>query len=168
MNDAELQELLDKMVAGRLSSQDEQRWSALLTQRPELEEEVALAEALRVLPKPPSVSSNFSSLVLQEVRRTKVGRNRSHTGGWLFLSRFLKLGATAAVVVLLAFSVSQRREVSQSRDAVETIASSVQAITHSPEVEAENTLAVFRDFEAIRQLPNTPGLDDRFLSALAR
>jgi hypothetical protein len=69
MNEADLQELIDKAVAGRLSREEEQRWNALLVERPELEDEIALGEALQALPKPPAVASNFSALVMQEIRR---------------------------------------------------------------------------------------------------
>jgi anti-sigma factor RsiW len=169
MNDADLQELLDKVMAGRLSPDEKRRWNALLAERPELEEEVALAEALRILPGPPPVSSNFTSLVMQEVRRTQMESTRPERRPWFPLLRLLRVGATVAVATVLVFTVVQRREGKQAREAAETIAASVQAVTYSPDAETENALAVFRDFEAIRQLPpNTPGLDDKFLSALAK
>jgi len=176
MNDADLQELLDKVVAGRLSPEEERRWNALMAERPELEDEVALGEALRALPAPPAVSSNFTSLVMQEVRQTATESARP-VKSWWRLPRLVGFGATAAIAALIVFNVVQRREVEQAQieeakhaeAAAARIAARVRAVTSSPEAEAENMLDVFRDFEAIRQLPpNTPGLDEAFLSALAK
>ena len=173
MNDSDLQELLDKVVAERLTPEEKRRWDALLAERPELEEELALAEALRALRPPPSVSSNFTSLVMQEIRRTE-SKQSIRRPSWLRWPGLIRIAATgAAVIIAVTFTVVRQQEAKEARQAAETIAASFQAVTRSPqaqaEAEAENALAVFRDFEAIRQLPpNTPGVDDSFLSALGK
>jgi hypothetical protein len=173
MNDSDLQELLDKVVAGRLTPEEEQRWNRLLAQRPELEEELALAEAIRALPSPPPVSSNFTSLVMQEIRRAEASEKRAARPLW---PRLIRLAAAAVVLALGAFTFVQHQEVKQAQQAADilsanikaaqALAATVKAVKNTPDAETENALSVFRDFEAIRQLPpNTPGVDDGFLSA---
>jgi hypothetical protein len=172
MNEAEVQELIDKVVAGRLTREEQQRWSALLAQRPELEEEAALGNALRALPQPPAVSSNFTSLVMQEIQRSEP---RSQSWWERFrLPRLARIGALGTAMVLVAFTLIQKhnreleRQFAQAEEAAQTVATA-QAVTHWRGVETENALEVFQNFEAIRQLPpNTPGVDTALLGALAK
>jgi anti-sigma factor RsiW len=170
MNEENVQELIDKVVAGRLLPEEEQRWNALLAERPELEEEVALAESLRALPAPPQVSTNFTALVMQQIARPKVKREAASPWlQWFRWPRFSRIAATAVVLLGINFAVIQHRKAANAEQAAQIIANSVQAITPAPEVEIESVITVFKDFEAISRLPaSSSKVDYTLLAALQK
>jgi anti-sigma factor RsiW len=165
MNEPDLQELIDKAATGRLSGEEEKRWSALLAERPELEEELALAEALQALPAPPPVSSNFTALVMQELRRIESAPAESSRRSRFQWPRFARLTATAAIVFGIAITLRHQREIQRAEMAAQTISDGVKVITPALEIAPESLVTVFQDFDAIRRLPAMP-VDEKLLAAL--
>jgi anti-sigma factor RsiW len=164
-----LDELKDGAMAGRLSPEEEREWTRLVAEEPELEAEVALGRALQALPEPPLVSTNFTTRVLEEVRR---GERRSMAQGtdwmgWLRSLRFARVASAAVVVGGLCFATLQQRRNSERdvADAVRTFAGGVSAVAPAPEAEA--MVSVFQDFDAIRRLPGSGSdVDYGLLAAL--
>lgn len=166
MNDSDLQDLMDKAMAGRLSPEEEQRWSALLAQRPELEEEIALGDALQALPKPPSVSSNFTALVMREIQRDNITDRSKPWFSWLRWPTLARITATAVVALGIALTVQHQREAQRTEVAAQTIANGVKIVAPSISTQPESVLTVLKDFEAIRRLP-APPVDENLLAALS-
>src|ERR1700759_4843092 len=97
MSDAEFNELIDKAMAGRLTPEEEFRWNALLAERPDLEENVAVGRALGALPAPPAVSSTFTALVLDGIRQDERRGERSETPSWWSLPRWRGFANISAI-----------------------------------------------------------------------
>jgi len=168
MKNPDIEELIDKVMAGRLTAEEERRWAALVLQQPDLEENMALGEALRNLSPPPEVSSNFTSRVLEELNRPA---RTDRADGWLEWLRwpgFARLTGAAAVLAvgfIVLQNQHQRRE--QMDKTVRTFAGVVSAVApNQPSAQPEAVVAVLKDFEAIRRLPDSAPVDYGLLAAL--
>lgn len=147
-------ELIDKAMAGRLNREEQRLWEALLAERPELEAELEIGRALRAMPNPPAVSTNFTSLVLQEVRKSADAPGGGWLG-WLRLPRLAWIGGVAAVALGIGGTLVQR-EVEQRRVAqsLRSFTSGISAVAAKAEgARPEVVVTVLRDFEAIQRLP---------------
>src|SRR5690348_16115775 len=102
-------ELIDKAMAGRLNAEEQRLWEALLAERPDLEAELKIGRALRAMPKPPAVSSNFTSLVLQEINRAAPERRSSWNFDWLSWPRLVRLGGVAIIALGIGVQVAHQR-----------------------------------------------------------
>src|SRR3954467_9352329 len=114
-------ELIDKAMAGRLNAEEQRLWAALVVERPELEAEVEIGRALRTMPKPPAVSSNFTALVLQEIN--KVVPERA-VASWAELFRWPRLARwTGVAVVVVGIAVGVTHQRNEKRQVAETVKS---------------------------------------------
>src|SRR5688572_21751319 len=109
-------ELIDKAMAGRLNADEQRLWDALLAERPDLEAELQIGRALRGMPKPPPVSTNFTALVLQQVNQTAPNTQTQSVGwsDWLRWPRFARIAGVAVVTVGIGATLIHR-EVEQRR-----------------------------------------------------
>jgi hypothetical protein len=177
MNDGDFSELIDKAMAGRLTPGEEIRWRALLAERPELEEDLAVGRALQALPPPPPVSSNFTALVLRQIRHderaTARGAERGNAHRWFHWPGWARVVAMAAVAAVLAFAGLQFHQ-QQLRDehdvtiAARTFVGEINKVAETHEAPApEAVVAVFKDFNAIRNLSeSSEAVDYDLLKAL--
>lgn len=167
MNEAEINELIDKAVAGRLSVDEEIQWAALLAERPELEEYLAVGQGLRGLPEPPAVSTNFTARVLQQIEMDARAEQRARPVGWFRWPRLARVAATAAFVFAVALGSLKMRTQTELAEAALKFERSVNALAMENR-EPEAVVAVFKNFEAIRQLPDSAaGVDSVLLGALS-
>src|SRR6185436_21164929 len=97
MKNFEENELIDKAMAGRLNAEEQRLWEALLAERPELEAELEIGRALRSMPKPPAVSSNFTGLVLQEINKPARERSSGWGVNWLSWPRLVRAAGVGVV-----------------------------------------------------------------------
>src|SRR5690348_16953354 len=108
-------ELIDKAMAGRLNAEEQRLWEALLAERPELEAEWQIGHALRALPKPPAVSSNFTALVLQEINRAAPERRAGWSFAWLRWPRLVRLAGVAVVALGIGVQVAHQRKMEKQQ-----------------------------------------------------
>src|ERR1041385_389507 len=108
-------ELIDKAMAGRLNAEEQRLWAALLAERPELEAESQIGRALRAMPKPPAVSSNFTSLVLQEINRTAPQPSSGWKFNWLSWPRLVRAAGVAVVALGIGLQVTHQRTVEKQQ-----------------------------------------------------
>jgi len=155
MNESELNELLDKAMAGRLTAEEQGAWEKVLAERPELELDAELGRALQALPPPPSVATNFTARVLLEINRQAPAALRNGWRQWLRFPRLARLTGTAAVLALIGFGVVQqhRSRERQLVDSVKTFASGVTAVAPGQQARPDEIVNVLQDFEAIRRIP---------------
>ena len=166
MKNSDIEELIDKVMAGRLTPEEEQRWAALVLKQPDLEENLALGQALRSLPPPPQVSSNFTSRVLQELNRPARPERTEGWVSWLRWPGFARLTGAAAVLAV-GFVVLQHQRHEQMEKTVRTFAGVVSAVApNQPQAQPEAVVSVLKDFEAIRRLPDSAPVDYGLLAAL--
>jgi anti-sigma factor RsiW len=172
MNDAELSELMDKAMAGRLTAEEQTRWNALLAKRPELDEDVAVGIALQALPEAPAISSNFTARVLEEIRREeRADERREPRGflGWLRWPKLARASAFAALAVALSFAGLEIRERQEVKAAAKTFVGGVNRVAESRNGRPDAVVAVFQDFEAIRNLSeSSDAVDYKLLTALGQ
>lgn len=173
MSDADFSELIDKAMAGKLTPEEESRWNALLAERTELEEDLAVGRALQALPPPPAVSSNFTARVLEAVRLgERAGDRKGRRGweGWWRWPRLARVSAIAAVAVFLAFTGLELRERHEVKAEARTFMVGVSKVAdRGKEAAPEVVVAVFQDFDAIRNLPErSEGVDYDLLKALTK
>jgi anti-sigma factor RsiW len=165
-------ELIDKAVAGRLNAEEQRLWAALLAERPELEAELEIGGALRGMPKPPQVSTNFTSVVLQQINRPAAESQPRGWFEWLRLPR-LRLARIAGVAVIVVGigATLVHRQVEQRRvaESVRSFTGGISAVAAKPDVRPEVIMAVMEDFDAIRHLPMDDSyVDDGLLTALTQ
>jgi hypothetical protein len=166
MKNVDIEELIDKAMAGRLSAEEEARWVALVAERPDLAENLALANALRRLPPPPRVSSNFTALVLQQLNQPHAPVYENPWVAWLRWRGFAKLTGAAAVFAV-GFMALQHQRQAQMEKTVRTFAGLVSAVApNQTQIQSEGAVSVLKDFEAIRQLPDAAAVDYGLLAAL--
>ncbi len=156
MKNSDFEELIDKAMAGRLSPEEQRRWEVLLAARPELEEDAAVGVALRAMPPPPRVSSNFTALVLQEINR-ETHATQFFWVQWFRWPRLARFAGTAVVAFGLSFAVlHHERQQDEMANTVRTFASAVSAVSAGQkDVQPEAIVTVLKDFDAIRQLPDS-------------
>jgi hypothetical protein len=159
MQNPDPNELIDKALAGRLTPEE-------LARHPELAEDTALGHVLKSLPAPPKVSSNFTALVMQEVRREQARPARSPFR-WLRWPRLAPVTAALALGGVLILTAVQHRQSLQNTKTAETIAGGVTAVA-SAEMDPKSVVAVFKDFDTIRSLPDTGSTVDYGLLAALR
>lgn len=161
-------ELIDKAMAGRLNADEQRLWDALLAERPELEAELQIGRALRGMPKPPEVSSNFTSLVVQQINQTPPKTRGTTWLDWLRWPRFARIAGVAVITVGIGATLIHR-EVEQRRVAatVRNFAGGISAVAAKPDAEPQVVMTVLQDFEAIQRLPaNETYVDNDLLAAL--
>jgi hypothetical protein len=163
-------ELIDKAMAGRLNADEQRLWEALLAERPELEAELQIGRALRGIPKPPQVSTNFTALVLQQINQAAPNTQTQPVGwlDWLRGPRFARIAGIAVVTIGLGATLIHR-EVEQRRVAatVRNFAGGISAVAANPNAEPQVVMAVMQDFEAIQRLPASETyVDNDLLAAL--
>lgn len=130
-------------------------------ERRRLEQEIALNELIDGHRPMPSVSSNFTARVLDEVRRAERQTGRSARGGWAWgwIPRFLLAGGLAMVGVVLWTQGHNRHAIRLAEQAAV-----LGAAANAAGLDA-TTLA---DFEVIRRLAADPRPeDDALILALA-
>lgn len=165
MKTPDTNELIDKAMAGRLSPDEKRLWEALLLERPEFLAEEELGKAMRELPKPPAVSTNFTALVMQKIDSLEPARRPAPWLSWFRFPRLARLAGAAVVVagvgsVVLFEQRSRQRELS---DTVKSFASGLNIVAEQPQPDV--IVSVMQDFDAIRQLPMKSGDVDRELLA---
>jgi hypothetical protein len=162
-------ELIDKAMAGRLNTEEQRLWAALVAKRPELETEVEIGRALRSVPKPPKVSTNFTALVLQQVDRFEQSA-ASSWAKWLRWPKVIRLPfwAGAAMVVLgLGVTINHNRKQELVAKSVESLAGGLSVVSVvEPDVQPHIAVVLARDFEANRNLPASDNVDYELLTAL--
>jgi hypothetical protein len=161
-------ELIDKAMAGRLDADEQRLWAALLAERPDLETDLEIGKALRAMPPPPTVASNFTALVLQSISAPET-RPHSATGSWLIwfrLPRLVRIGGLAAVVLGLSVSPIYYQRVQKQKVAasVKSFAGGLNLVAVKPDTQPDRIVNVLQDFEAIRRLPGD--VDEQLLTAL--
>jgi hypothetical protein len=166
MKNEDIEELIDKAMAGRLSAEEQVRWAALVAERPELDENLALGEALRNLPQPPVVSSNFTTLVLQQINRHEPVAREHHWLAWLRWRGFARVTGGAAIIAVAFVAMQARQNQRQIEKTARTFAGVVSAVAAKPDIQPEAIVSVMKDFDAIRQLPDTASVDYGLLAAL--
>jgi anti-sigma factor RsiW len=162
-------ELIDKAMAGRLNAEEQQMWGALLAERPELEAELEIGRALRVMPKPPAVCSNFTALVLQEINKTAPERPSRWFGNWLSWPRLARAGAVAAIVIGVGVGIGHQRKIEKQQAALKSFTGALTVVAanpEAPEVRPEAVVTLLQDFETIRRLPAATDVDTGLLTAL--
>src|SRR3954467_4500849 len=104
-------ELIDKAMAGRLNAEEQRLWAALVVERPELEAELEIGRALRAMPKPPAVASNFTALVMQEINRPGAERGRNWNFNWLGWPRLMRAAGVAVIAIGIGVQITHQRNV---------------------------------------------------------
>jgi hypothetical protein len=167
MNNSDENKLIDKALAGRLDADEQRLWQELLAQRPDLAMDAEIASALRELPKPPAVSSNFTALVLQGINRPEP-RRATTWRDWLRLPRLARATGVAVVIFGIGITVAHRQKQQQEvADSLRSFTGGVAALTEAAQAKPEQIVSVFQDFEAIRNLPaNAADVDYSLLAAL--
>jgi len=160
-------ELIDKAMAGRLTVEEQRLWEALLAERPELETELEIGRALKAMPKPPMVSSNFTALVLQEINQPAPsgssrwnfnwlsGRGWFAPPGWPWL--WWASGSNWRISAELKNKKWPKRCGALRRN---------DGGRAKPESQPEQVVTLVQDFEAIRNLPASSDVDSSLLAAL--
>src|SRR4029077_12671088 len=148
-----------------LTSSEEAELRAFLAAHPELQPdmklEIALSETLGRLSDAP-VANNFTALVLQTVEREEAahGRRRMLRSGFLqWRSVWLPRVAFAGVLItagMLSYHAIVQQPVREVAKGLERVAD-VQALP-SPEA--------LKDFDSIRALNQSPGVDQELLALL--
>jgi hypothetical protein len=161
-------ELIDKAMAGRLNADEQRLWEALLAERPELETELQIGRALRAMPEPPAVSSNFTALVLQEITKVAPERAAASWADWFRWPLFARWAGAAVVAVGIVVAVihhqNERREVAES---VQSFAGGLNVVAARTDVQPQAVVTLLEDFDAIRHLPaRSSDVDDGLLAAL--
>ena len=169
MKDFDENELIDKAMAGRLSVEEQRLWAALLAERPELEAEVEIGRAMRAMPKPPAISSNFTSLVLQEVNRVEPERTATSWVEWLRWPRLFRLPywvGAAVVVIGISVTINHQRKQELVAKSVESLAGGLSVVSVvEPDVRPQTAVILAEDFETIRKLPTSENVDYDLLAA---
>jgi hypothetical protein len=156
MNSADDSELNDKAMAGRLTPEEVSALS-------DLEEDVALGQALRALRPPPKVSTNFTALVLQQIQERP--KQKTSFTNWLRWPVLARATAGLAFVAIFGVVMSQRRENLEVTTGARKFAAVTSAASQTLPPEA--VVEVFKDFEAVKNLPAaTPTVDYALLAAL--
>jgi hypothetical protein len=162
-------ELIDKAMTGRLDARERELWEALLAERPELQAEIEIGHALRKIPQPPAVSSNFTALVMQEVRRSHSTRAVSWSFSWLTWPRLVRASGVAVVALGIGLQVIHQSKVDKQQKVLQTMrsfAGGVNAVAPGQGVQPEQLISLAQDFEAIRNLPAASDVDIELLAAL--
>jgi hypothetical protein len=167
MNDAALNRLIELSWRSKLTVGEQEEVRGLLAAHPDWEvtwrKEVQLTRGLQELPNV-AVPSNFTARVLQSIELEERGSARAPSAFGRAIGRFqrgwlprLAFGAVIVTAGLLTYrhehQILLRREYAQSVAAVSGVAS-----LPSPEI--------LENFEAIRQLNNTPAPDEQLLAIL--
>jgi anti-sigma factor RsiW len=167
----DLEDLISRALRGKLTKEEqtqfEQRLQADASLRQRFKEEQRLERLLECVPKFP-VPTNFTSLVLQAVRREQRQPAKTPGRGWF---RFTYARVTTGLAVVLAagllvlqqYRQAERNQMARSVSAFTEVASVISSEKTPP-------TAVFQDFEAIQQLslPADAELDLELLVALQR
>ena len=163
-------ELIDKAMAGRLNAEEQRLWEALLAERPELEVELEIGRAMRAMPKPPQVSSNFTALVLQEINRISPERAIPSWADWFRWPRLVRWAGVAVVVVGMNLGVAHQRKERRVAETVQSFAGGLRVVEAvKPDVRPEMTVTLAQDFEAIRNLRfDANSVDNELLTALSQ
>ena len=174
MNDPETndpEELISRALRGKLTEREKQRFQQRLQGdsaiRARFEEEKALERLLDRAPKL-SVPTNFTSLVLQAVRKEPRPARKLTLAAW-FRFRFARVAVGLAAVVaagffgLLQYREAEREQIARSVNAFTEVASAIGSEQTPP-------VAMFQDFEAIQKLsiPQESELDLELLVALQK
>ena len=162
MNDSEYQMLLVESWRRDLTSGEKARIQAFLAEQPgraaDWERETALNDALNRLPNAP-VASNFTSLVMQAVKRESKRMEPQPGEGFGWLVRWLRRPASglawAAALALLAWSGYEQFHVRPAREQAKQLSLIMKTVAPGA--------GVFQDFDAIQRLP---AADDEELYAV--
>lgn len=162
MNEDALSHLRDLQLRRELTPEEAKQLAEYLSRRPDLAggwaEDAALAAGLRRLPQA-HVPSNFTSLVLSEVRReSAVTRSRPRVQRFWSPVRFWWSAATATLLIVGGGLTWHYQQVRQ-RDYIQSLAA-LRALSEIPP-------DVLQDFEAIRRYgESSPPIDFELLAAL--
>jgi anti-sigma factor RsiW len=159
-------ELIDKAMAGRLNTEEQQLWEALLAERPELEAELQIGRALQSIPKPPAVSSNFTALVLQEINRAEPNKPQGWIVNWLNWPRLLRAAGVTAVALGIGVQLSHMRHVERQEAALKNFTHGLNIVAAKTDIQPDAVVTLLNDFEAIRKMPAVSDVDTELLTAL--
>ena len=170
MKNFDQNELIDKAMAGRLNVEEQRLWAALLAERPELEVEVEIGRAMRAMPKPPAISTNFTALVLQEVNRVEPEHATTTSWvEWLRRPRLFRLPywiGAAVVVIGLSVTINHQRKQELVAKSVESLAGGLSVVSVvEPDMRPQTAVILAQDFETIRKLPTSATVDYELLAA---
>jgi hypothetical protein len=148
-------ELIDKAMAGRLTVEEQRLWEALLAERPDLEAELEIGRALRAMPKPPAVASNFTALVMQEINRPGAERGRNWNFNWLGWPRLMRAAGVAVIAIGIGVQITHQRNVEKQQVAqtMKSFTGGLSVVAAKPDVQPQTVVTLLQDFDAIRNLP---------------
>lgn len=161
MNDSATQRIRELLWRRKLTNTEAAELQSLLTAHPEARAdwdiESTLNQALDRLTEAPSVSTNFTALVLQAVESQE--NVRSHTDTRWSLHRWLPRFAVMALTLTLALAGWHRHEVNERTAMARDVAQLGAAL-------AASTPELTQDFESIRRLDDSSPKADTDLLAL--
>src|SRR3954469_19757578 len=137
-------ELIDKAMAGRLNAEEQRLWAALVVERPELEAEVEIGRALRAMPKPPAVSSNFTALILQEINKAAPERSRWRVN-WLSWPTVVRAAGVAVVALGVGVQLGHIRKVEKQEAALKSFTRGLNVVTAEQQVQPDTMVSLLKD-----------------------
>jgi anti-sigma factor RsiW len=170
----EFDPLREKSWRRKLTAAEEAELRAWLAAHPEAhadwEADMRLTEAMRQLPDAP-VPSNFTSRVLQEIRRDS-SEEQSHPSLWRWLLRSwqprIAVVAAVALAGLLTYQeqlyvAATRKQQTQEQMARAQVAQDVKVVA---DVRSLPSPDILQNFDTIRKLSTTPGPDPELIALL--
>jgi hypothetical protein len=180
MTEIEVQQLADTALRRPLSKEETNALESHFSEHPEAKDDwrasMLINKGLRHLPEL-QPSSNFTSLVLQQVRRPSAKEQRRSAQSWLHRWR-LTQGIAFAILFLGVGTlfyhqhrVAERTEVARTLAAVSDVAMLFNSARPTPAMAGANpttpSMQTLQDFDAIRSLRAVPvDLDLGLLKAL--
>ena len=168
MNDSDFQKFRELAWRRPLTRDELAKVREHLAEHPEARAdwhaEASLSQLLEKLPEAPTVSTNFTSQIMQAIERDKSATSRAHASGsvfaWLgrnWMPRFAVAGVAAAVAVI---SVHQYQSSARAKMAI-------QVAGFADAVSASGT-DVLENFDSIYRLSDSPPKADTDLIALMK
>jgi anti-sigma factor RsiW len=169
--DNEMNEVIRKALRGELTETEkrdfDQRLNLDAALRDEFELEQSLEQLLERLPTV-SVSTNFTSLVLQSVQSEAKQLARAQKSWWRLPFPYARLTAGLAIVAAAGFLSIQQYRKSERQEMVRSVTSFTEVASAIGSEESPNL--VFQDFDAIKRysVPADSELDLELLVALQK
>ena len=162
MNDSDYQQLSEQSRRRRLTPAElaelREWFVAHPEKRADWETEIGLTETLARLPDVP-VPTNFTARVLEAVERDAAANARRGLE-WKFSWHFFLPRATVAAVVLGAGLFTYHEHLANERAQLARSVAAVSEVSSLPDPE------ILQDFEAIRQMNQTPPADEELLALM--
>lgn len=174
MKNPDIHALISRALKGELTREEQAEFDRLAREdgqfKAEWEKqnalERALDRALAVLPNAP-ISSNFTSLVLQEALRTEPVR-RPEKRRWFQFS-LPRIAAGLVAMVAIGIAVRQQRESALRRDLAQTV-NTFSDVAYVMSKDETPSTEIFENFEAISRLslPAESEMDIELMVALQK